>query len=140
MLATIATFGATRLLLTWLVRPHLQPLVHASRDLLQDARTGDWIVTAHTVDGQGHVLGGGWSLDVSKLTCPGVRAAPGRLPDRSAVEACLRDQGVHVSTRLQPAGRFWTFQWLEAGLYIMLACAALAVAVWWVQRDHFTHA
>ena len=34
----------------------------------------------------------------------------------------------------QPAGRFWTFQLLEAGLFCGLAVAILAAAVWLVRR------
>ncbi len=34
----------------------------------------------------------------------------------------------------QPASRFWTFQFIEAGLYLALAVAALGAAIWLVHR------
>jgi hypothetical protein len=34
----------------------------------------------------------------------------------------------------QPAGRFWTFQLLEAGLFVGLAVVAVLVALWLVRR------
>ena len=34
----------------------------------------------------------------------------------------------------QPAGRFWSFQLLEAGLFFALAAAITTVAVWLVRR------
>jgi hypothetical protein len=34
----------------------------------------------------------------------------------------------------QPAGRFWTFQLLEAGLFVALAALVVLVAVWLVRR------
>jgi hypothetical protein len=34
----------------------------------------------------------------------------------------------------QPAGRFWTFQFIDAGLYLALAAAALGAAIWLLHR------
>jgi hypothetical protein len=34
----------------------------------------------------------------------------------------------------QPASRFWTFQFIEAGLYVALAVLALGAAVWLLRR------
>jgi hypothetical protein len=34
----------------------------------------------------------------------------------------------------QPADRFWTFQSIEAGLFVALTAAALAVAIWLLHR------
>jgi hypothetical protein len=33
-----------------------------------------------------------------------------------------------------PAGRFWTFQWIEAGWLIALSALLIAVTVWLVRR------
>lgn len=35
---------------------------------------------------------------------------------------------------VQPAGRFWTLQLCEAGLFVLLAALCVAVAFWWVRR------
>ena len=34
----------------------------------------------------------------------------------------------------QPADRFWTFQFIEAGLFVALTAAALGVTIWLVHR------
>jgi hypothetical protein len=34
----------------------------------------------------------------------------------------------------QPADRFWTFQSTEAGLFVLLAAAALGIAIWLLHR------
>ncbi|HYY79164.1 MAG TPA: hypothetical protein VFD04_08275 [Actinomycetes bacterium] len=34
----------------------------------------------------------------------------------------------------QPANRYWTFQWLETGIFIALALAAAIGCYWWVTR------
>jgi hypothetical protein len=34
----------------------------------------------------------------------------------------------------QPADRFWTFQWIETGIYTAIALLALGLTVFWVRR------
>jgi hypothetical protein len=34
----------------------------------------------------------------------------------------------------QPSGRFWTFQAIEAGIFVSLALVLTAVSVWWVNH------
>ena len=34
----------------------------------------------------------------------------------------------------QPAGRFWTFQLIEAGIFVALAAAVVAATLWFVRR------
>jgi hypothetical protein len=34
----------------------------------------------------------------------------------------------------QPADRFWVFQSIEAGLFVLLAAAALGAAIWLLHR------
>jgi hypothetical protein len=36
--------------------------------------------------------------------------------------------GFHVLITYQPAGRFWAFQGIEAGIFLVLAAALIAVA------------
>jgi hypothetical protein len=37
-------------------------------------------------------------------------------------------------TAYQPADRFWTFQLIEAGLYLAITAAALAATIWLLRR------
>ncbi|MGO9301613.1 MAG: hypothetical protein ACLQEG_14945 [Acidimicrobiales bacterium] len=37
-------------------------------------------------------------------------------------------------TTYQPASRYWTFQWIELGLFIVLAVLLAAASTWWVRR------
>ena len=34
---------------------------------------------------------------------------------------CLSSHGYHQVLTYQPDGRFWTFQWMEAGIFVLLA-------------------
>jgi hypothetical protein len=46
----------------------------------------------------------------------------------------LHDHGYHHWITYQPAGRFWTFQLIEAGVFVGLAAVLLALTVWRVRR------
>lgn len=50
-------------------------------------------------------------------------------------EACLAAHGYHRIVTYQPADRFWTFQAIEAGIFISLTAALLAVALWRIQAS-----
>jgi hypothetical protein len=39
-----------------------------------------------------------------------------------------------VTTVYQPADRYWTFQWLETGIFVGLALALVGLAYWWLRR------
>jgi hypothetical protein len=43
-------------------------------------------------------------------------------------------QGNQYVITYQPADRFWTFQFIEAGLFVALTAAALGVTIWLVYR------
>jgi hypothetical protein len=40
----------------------------------------------------------------------------------------------HLLVTHQPASSFWTFQFIEAGLYVALTAVALGAAVWLLRR------
>lgn len=47
---------------------------------------------------------------------------------------CLDELGYHWSTKYQPADRYWKFQLIETGLYILLSVALLGATYWLVLR------
>ena len=47
---------------------------------------------------------------------------------------CLEKLGMYTRIEYHPASRFWTFQWIEAGIYLGLAAALACFAVWWVLK------
>jgi hypothetical protein len=56
--------------------------------------------------------------------------------NKAAFDAC-RLQAAHIYhlvVTYQPAGRYWTFQWLETGIFLMLALIAAIACYWWVTR------
>jgi len=71
---------------------------------------------------------------------PPVGTPPGRgvaqVVGPDSGEACLAQAAktFHLAISYQPAGRYWTFQWLETGIFGALALLAGAGCYWWVTR------
>ena len=102
-----------------------------------------WILSTRVVDGGGHAL----TDAVLDATCPAVMArdgappaVPGHVPvaqdAREAFQACVSRIGAtyHEVVTFQPSGRYWTLQWLEAGLFTGAALLLAAFCVWWIRR------
>jgi hypothetical protein len=76
--------------------------------------------------------------------CPTVGLAPSGPPPGPGItrggnpadQACLNQAAkmFHLLVTYQPANRYWTFQWLETGIFIALALAAAIGCYWWVTR------
>jgi ABC-2 family transporter protein len=111
---------------------------------IKDSRSfvgiGNWVIGQNTINRAGHVVSrGGGFPDFSYLAarCPGVSLPPpipvGKVVGRGGIDpifACVQRLGLRLSTTYQPAHRYWTFQWIEFGIFIALA---LALA-WFVVR------
>ncbi len=46
---------------------------------------------------------------------------------------CLTSHGFHQLVTYQPDSRFWAFQGMEAGIFVVLALALVGFTWWWVQ-------
>ena len=117
---TMAAWFAVVLPTALLLRPHIQAPLVGRVDAAGKFST-DWTLSQWWVDPVGHRLG------------------------RSAYNALVRLHAADPSAWLvahhyvqwqsyQPAGRFWTFQAVEAGALCLLALALAAVTVWLVRR------
>jgi hypothetical protein len=42
--------------------------------------------------------------------------------------------GLQTLVFYQPADRFWTFQTLETGIFLVLALLLIGISAWWLQR------
>ena len=47
---------------------------------------------------------------------------------------CMAAHGFHDQVIYQPAGRFWYFQGIEAGIFVALTAAALGATIWLLHR------
>jgi len=139
MAATVGVYAAVRLAVELWVRPHFaspRTLTYPLFGSSPRSGLGDWILSTRTLDGAGHVLAQGESLNLGVLgpRCPGLIPAGGGLPDKAAVQACIQQTGLHVQVTYQPGDRYWLFQGLETGIFGFLALVLLAASIWWVRR------
>jgi hypothetical protein len=139
---TLAGFAAVRVPITLFLRRYYMGAKTMVLPFGQfkgpSPRIGDpWVISQNTIDRLGNIVsrGGGFNFDYLATRCPGVTPpspGPGRVakPAFDAVQSCIDRLGLHLSSTYQPAARFWTFQWIEFGIFIALA---LALA-WFVVR------
>ena len=61
---------------------------------------------------------------------------PPQATDKSVLLTCVRTIGqtYHIETTYHPAGRYWIFQSMETGLFLVLAFGLGAFSIWWVRR------
>ncbi len=86
----------------------------------------DWVLGTDLTDSTGRAL--------SASTASHVLDRAGHLSSPSAGDAYLRALGIHLKIVYQPAARFWTFQVIEACLFIGLAAVLLSAAVWRLRK------
>jgi hypothetical protein len=47
---------------------------------------------------------------------------------------CLAKLGLHFSVQYHPAARYWTFQWIEMSIYLVLALLLAGFCFWRIPR------
>jgi hypothetical protein len=125
MSAALAAFVSVRILVAKVLRPHYLPAHHESAVGLSPATHGrDWILDNSLVDAAGrHISAAREDLAILHAQHARIDA-----PDY------LLSLGWRRAVTFQPSDRFWTFQGIEAAIFLVLAAAALALAVWIVER------
>jgi hypothetical protein len=78
----------------------------------------DWNIGSGFLDAQGNRTNG--------IRC--TSAAP------QTPQQCAQEGGYRNYLAYQPADRFWTFQWIETGIYLAISALAIALTVWVVRR------
>ncbi|HUZ52370.1 MAG TPA: hypothetical protein VMU94_07550 [Streptosporangiaceae bacterium] len=140
MAVTLAAFAAVQLAWPSWIRPHLIAPVHAVLALgkvslggfgegpgnglfLTVGSKGDgWILSSHAANAAGQAISrvpGGCSTQTG---------GPGTFL------ACLARKGVRVAVTYQPGSRYWTFQWYETAIFLVLAAALAGFCYWRVSR------
>ncbi|MFC8616050.1 ABC transporter permease subunit [Micromonospora purpureochromogenes] len=135
-----------------LVRPHLMPPVTIDKamteDAINEARGLGSITNGASV--KGLTIPDAWVTDVSDLRTSDGRTLDSRTFDDclsasndpaapatgrfGAAARCLGDLNLHVAITYQPYHRYWPFQVLESGLYLLLAGLLTLFGLWRIQR------
>jgi hypothetical protein len=130
---TIALIAAIRIVVEFNLRPNYQPQIVVTWPFAQGNAPGslgqdkppitlgreDWQIGSGFLDPQGNRTNGIRYNELNATT-----------PLQCAQAAGYR--GNYLA--YQPASRFWTFQWIEAGIYLALTGLALGLTVWQVRR------
>jgi ABC-type transport system involved in multi-copper enzyme maturation permease subunit len=104
-----------------------------------------WTLSSDLVTSSGHKLSSAQISAFLHQYCPGVGLPPAaprpgqgvaRVVGPDAGRTCLQQvaKTFHLLVTYQPADRYWAFQWLESGVYLVLALAAAVGCYWWVTR------
>jgi hypothetical protein len=155
MATTFAAFVAVRIAFINWVRPHFARALVLSKHytasfgpgrgtvysypMTLTSHVGSWVISSKTFNGAGNT--------VTNIACKlksGIHVGPGSaLPSQAALKAKLRaaeavfqkciEQYRQVFT-LQPASRYWSFQWYETLIFIAFALVLCAATIWWVRR------
>jgi hypothetical protein len=117
-------FFAARFFVTDRLRPHfMDPLVKRVDPPLNGSLHDAWIIDGPSlVDRNGNPPSRGL---ISQCVGPGAKPEGGPVP---LAHDCLEKLGLYTRVEYHPASRFWTFQWIEAALYLGLAAALVAFA------------
>jgi hypothetical protein len=125
MTATLVAFVATRLLVLKFLRPHFLPPLHQTLPATDSAApAGTWVLSDTLVDA------GGRQITAAREDLAVLHAQHAGIDPHTYILTL----GWKRLVSYQPAGRFWTFQLIEAGLFVALAVAVVALAVWLVRR------
>ncbi len=127
---TLAIFVAIRVAIGVYLRPHYMAPVTKVFGLLggNPGPGGAWILSEGLVGPTGKSLGPGIDFSQIPAACQ-VAPPPG---GKGLLGQCLASHGFHQMTTYQPASRFWAFQGMEAGIFVLLALALVGFAIWWV--------
>ncbi len=66
--------------------------------------------------------------------CASSPAGPLGKPSEVTLAQCFAQHGYTQLTSYQPASRFWTFQWIQAGWLLALSALLITVTVWVIRR------
>jgi ABC-type transport system involved in multi-copper enzyme maturation permease subunit len=121
---SLTGFTAVRFAIAYGLRAHYLPPVVRDIPFGTHVRTGTgsaWFVSNTLMNPAGQSTGG--RVDLHSSGCP--IPAPG---GSSATANCLARLGWHYHVAYQPSGRFWPFQGIETGIYLVLAAALVGAA------------
>ena len=142
MAVTLAAFAALQVLMPTVIRPHLQAPVTANVAFAPGNAHGLGLGPDGLTRVMGYDVPGAWMLtnESTLLRADGTKAP------REVTRPCFNSDGpettmpclaaldLHSEQTYQPADRYWTFQWLEFGAYLLLTLLLAGYAFWRIPR------
>jgi hypothetical protein len=146
MAITLAVFTVLRLVIGQDLRSHYLTAVTKTYSFLQHAflpRGSYWLVSSGVVTPTGQMLTSSSTGVGPNVTVNGVQLPTGSLPSACRTlmfqnplqfGSCMATRGYHVLITYQPASRYWAFQGIETGIFVLLAAALVMVTALAVRR------
>ncbi len=134
-------FIALRLLVSDVLRPHYLAAIttyyHVTGSFTPPGQA--WVLAQGAVSPAGRTVATGWGELYPALSATCRRLLPGTPGSKSGdslspVFSCMQAHGWRGFVTYQPAGRYWPFQGIETGIYLLLAAALIAVTFTVVRR------
>ncbi len=141
MAVTLAIFVAAQIAVPLWVRPHLMPphqTVVSGPSFFENAGVSVGTLTASIVPGQPEA----WILSSAAINAAGqpVSTIPATCLSPSVGKAagspgpCMASRGIREAISYEPASRYWPLQWIETGIFLVLALALAGVCFWRLGR------
>jgi len=157
MATTLFAFVGFRLLVTYLVRPHLVSPAHVSASLSRVSDVGfaaaptgttlmagtpiipnAWIQSNRVVNSSGQTPSGQYVQRFLEKHCPSIVENPTRgfRPAPAAFKECITQLSTtfHETVTYQPANNYWPFQAYETAIFLALTLILTCLCFWWVRH------
>ncbi|GAA5193873.1 transporter [Rugosimonospora acidiphila] len=146
MAITLAVIAVVQFAIPIAARPHLRAPVTASvpyTSAVPDDRGGFLKIPGpgRPVEIEGYTIPGALMLTSSAalLDSAGRQVVSDQLRqcllrDPRKTQDCVARLNLHFRVSYQPANRYWSFQMLEFGGFVVLAVLLVGVSLWWIRR------
>ena len=136
----LGAFIALRLVISDFLRQHYLPAVTTYYNVTGSFTPPGqvWVLAQGAVSKTGVVVPAGWGSLYNALPASCQKLLPaspaGKGGSGNAVFSCMQSHGWRGFVSYQPASRYWPFQGIETGIYLLLAAALMAVTFAIVRR------
>ena len=137
---TLAGFIALRLVISDFLRPHYIAAVTTYYNVTGSftPRGQAWVLSQGAVSKAGVVVASGWGDLYPALPASCQKLLPaaggGKGASLTAVFSCMKAHGWRGFVTYQPSYRYWPFQGIETGVFVLLAAALIAATFVVIRR------
>jgi hypothetical protein len=135
---TLAGFAAVRLPIALSLRPHyMTPVTIYYKLTAPFTPAGSYLGITQGIispDGKTGVPGYGYGYGYGGVPIPAACLHAAASPNPQAVVPCLATHGYRGYLTYQPASRFWAFQGIETGIFVVLAAILIGITFWVLKR------
>lgn len=139
MAITLVVFVAVRILIVNFARPYYLPPVVLTTSLVITNTPPDssqlvppysWVIKYTVIDRQGQTV----SQDALDICNELLGSKGGTDAEQAQYNRCIIEHGFQNRSVYQPAERYWLFQAIESGIYLLLSALLLALTLWWTKH------